>query len=58
MSDQDPCPFGPADLLGPRSMRNVLLALNNAHARELSWLEPDRLLHLVSEAFLALKIGD
>jgi predicted GNAT superfamily acetyltransferase len=25
----------------------ALLALNNAHARELSWLEPERFRHLV-----------
>jgi predicted GNAT superfamily acetyltransferase len=36
----------------------ALLALNNAHARELSWLEPERLEYLVGEAFLARRIGD
>src|SRR5258708_7812789 len=35
----------------------TLLALNNAHAQELSWLEPERLEHLVNEAFLARRIG-
>jgi len=35
----------------------ALLALNNAHAQELSWLEPERLAHLVSQAFLASRIG-
>jgi predicted GNAT superfamily acetyltransferase len=35
-----------------------LLALNNAHARELSWLAPERLAHLVGQAFLARRIGD
>jgi predicted GNAT superfamily acetyltransferase len=35
-----------------------LLALNNAHAQELSRLEPERLEHLVKEAFLARRIGD
>lgn len=35
----------------------ALLALNNAHAQELSWLEPERLVHLVSQAFLASRIG-
>jgi uncharacterized protein len=34
-----------------------LLALNNAHARELSWLEPARLEYLVGEALLARRIG-
>jgi uncharacterized protein len=34
-----------------------LLALNNAHAQALSWLEPERLRYLVGEAFLARRIG-
>jgi predicted GNAT superfamily acetyltransferase len=36
----------------------ALLALNNAHAQELSWLEPEQLRHLIEEAFLARRIGD
>ncbi|WP_168075824.1 GNAT family N-acetyltransferase [Caulobacter sp. SSI4214] len=44
-----------ADLVGPAG--EALLALNNAHAEELSWLEPTRLAHLVSEAFVARRIG-
>jgi predicted GNAT superfamily acetyltransferase len=36
----------------------TLLALNNAHAQELSWLEPERLQHLVGQAFLARRIGN
>jgi predicted GNAT superfamily acetyltransferase len=39
-------------------LSHALLALNNAHAVELSWLEPDRLWHLVAEAFVAKRIGD
>src|SRR5215468_305404 len=35
----------------------AVLALNNAHAKELSWLEPARLQHLVAHAFLARRIG-
>lgn len=35
----------------------ALLALNNAHALELSWLEPERFTKLVSEAFLARRAG-
>jgi uncharacterized protein len=34
-----------------------LLALNNRHAQELSWLDPDRFVHLVGAAFLARRIG-
>ena len=36
----------------------AILALNNAHARELSWLEPERLEHLVGQAFLVLRAGE
>jgi uncharacterized protein len=36
----------------------TLLAFNNAHARELSWLEPARLEHLVGETLLARRIGE
>jgi predicted GNAT superfamily acetyltransferase len=43
----------PATTLG-----KTLLALNNAHAQELSWLEPERLQHLVGQAFLARRIGN
>jgi uncharacterized protein len=39
-------------------LAKTLLALNNAHAQELSWLEPERLQHLVEQAFLARRIGD
>jgi predicted GNAT superfamily acetyltransferase len=34
-----------------------LLALNNTHARELSYLTPQRLGELIGKAFLAAKIG-
>jgi predicted GNAT superfamily acetyltransferase len=35
----------------------AILALNNEHAAELSWLEPDRLSFLIGEAFYARRIG-
>lgn len=35
----------------------VILALNNEHAAELSWLEPERLSFLLGEAFYARRIG-
>ena len=35
-----------------------LLALNNAHATELSWLDAPRLAHLVAQAYVAWRIGD
>lgn len=40
------------------SLAATLLALNNAHAQELSWLEPERLQHLVEQSFLARRIGN
>ena len=56
MSSDELCRFGPDELAG--SLGDNLLALNNAHATELSWLEPDRLVQLVSTAWLALRIGN
>lgn len=47
----------PADLSGSPALAGALLALNNAHARELSWLEPGRLSDLVDQAFVAWRIG-
>lgn len=35
-----------------------ILALNNLHAQELSWLDGARLRHLVGAAFMAARIGD
>jgi predicted GNAT superfamily acetyltransferase len=35
-----------------------LLALNNAHAAELSWLEPERFAQLIDRAFLVRAIAD
>lgn len=36
----------------------AVLALNNEHAAELSWLEPERLSHLIGEAFYARRSGE
>src|SRR5690348_16186959 len=36
----------------------AILALNNEHATELSWLDADRLASLPKEAFYARRIGD
>jgi uncharacterized protein len=36
----------------------AILTLNNEHAAELSWLEPERLSFLLGEAFYARRIGD
>jgi predicted GNAT superfamily acetyltransferase len=48
----------PAEIARTEPLGQALLALNNAHAQELSWLEPERLEYLVSEAFLARRIGE
>jgi len=48
----------PAEISSGSALGDRLLALNNSHARELSWLEPERLEHLVREAFYARRIGD
>lgn len=40
-----------------RDIEPSVLALNNEHAEELSWLEPERLSKLVSGAFYARRIG-
>ena len=37
-------------------LNTAMLALNNAHAQELSWLDPARLQQLVTHAFLARRI--
>ena len=50
-------PITPDTVSAPGPLRDALLALNNDHAQELSWLEPGRLSHLVSQAFLAVGIG-
>ena len=47
-----------ADISPGATVGDALLALNNEHARELSWLEPERLRHLVAQAFLARRIGN
>ena len=57
MSNQKPQPVTPAEIVPGTSLGTALLALNNEHAQELSWLEPARLQHLVEQAFLARRIG-
>ena len=46
-----------ADVAPGTSLGDAVLALNNAHAKELSWLAPERLQYLVAHAFAARKIG-
>jgi uncharacterized protein len=58
MRDQALQSIAPADVLNGQPLAKSLLALNNAHAQELSWLEPSRLEHMVGQAFLARRIGN
>jgi uncharacterized protein len=45
------------DLEISTAVKEGLLALNNAHARELSWLDAAQLTHLVRAALIAWRIG-
>jgi uncharacterized protein len=47
----------PDEVAAAAPLGAAILALNNAHAQELSWLEPERLEQLVAQAFLAWRIG-
>src|ERR1700730_4943183 len=58
MRDQALQSIAPAEVLNGNPLAKTLLALNNTHAQELSWLEPERLQHLVFQAFLARRIGN
>jgi predicted GNAT superfamily acetyltransferase len=58
MRDQDLLPVTVADVTKGEPLAQTLLALNNAHAQELSWLQPERLQHMVAQAFLARRIGN
>ena len=58
MNDQSIRSVEAAEVSPGTTLSAALLALNNAHAQELSWLEPERLEHLVREAFYARRIGD
>jgi len=58
MSDRETQSVAPSEISGGHPLGAALLALNNAHARELSWLAPERLEHLVAQAFMARRIGN
>jgi uncharacterized protein len=58
MSEPELQPIISADASPAHPLGRALLALNNAHARELSWLEPEKLAHLVGEAFFVRRIGN
>src|SRR5215510_13442043 len=48
----------PAEAAASSAIGRRVLALNNEHAKELSWLDVDRLVELVGRAFLACRIGE
>ena len=58
MSDQELQPVTAAEATAGTLLGAAMLALNNDHAQELSWLEPARLQHLVEQSFLARRIGN
>jgi predicted GNAT superfamily acetyltransferase len=58
MNDHEIHSVTAAEASQAQPLGRALLALNNAHARELSWLEPERLEYLVSVALLARRIGE
>jgi predicted GNAT superfamily acetyltransferase len=49
-------PLSPIERVVPDDEAGIL-ALNNQHAAELSWLEPDRLSFLIGQAFYTRRIG-
>jgi uncharacterized protein len=51
-------PISTGEAAPAQPLAHALLALNNTHAEELSWLEPRRLEYLVAHAFMARRIGD
>ncbi len=53
----DPVAITAADLADANPLGGALLALNNAHAVELSELHASRFRHLVAQAFAAWRIG-
>ena len=57
MSASTPLNFTAVEVAPGTSLGAAVLALNNAHAKELSWLEAERLQYLVGHAFLARRVG-
>jgi hypothetical protein len=50
-------PITAGEMTPATPLADALLALNNDYARDLSWLTPERLTHLVDETFFARRIG-
>ena len=53
-----PVPVTKFEISSGTPLCDALLALNNSHAEELSWLERERLQDLVAQAFYARRIGN
>ncbi|WP_445819578.1 GNAT family N-acetyltransferase [Bradyrhizobium sp. ISRA442] len=58
MNTMAPIPVTSFEISPGEPLCDALLSLNNSHAEELSWLEPERMKHLVAQAFYARRIGD
>jgi len=58
MREPDLESVAPAEVSRDAALGQTVLALNNAHAQELSWLEAEGLEHLVGQAFAARRIGN
>ena len=57
MTIRESLPISATDVAPASPLAAALLALNNEHAEELSWLAPERLTHLVRQAFFIRRIG-
>src|ERR1700744_3214059 len=57
MNDTGMRPISTTELTPASPLADALLALNNEHAQELSWLTPERLSHLVRQAFFARRFA-
>ncbi|HEY2246892.1 MAG TPA: GNAT family N-acetyltransferase [Bradyrhizobium sp.] len=58
MKKAEPVRISIADVSPPSPLAHALLALNNDHAQELSWLTPERLSHMAGQAFCARRVGE
>jgi hypothetical protein len=58
MNDREMQSIAALEIASGQPLGESLVALNNAHAQELSWLAPERLEYLVGQAFMAQRIGN
>jgi len=57
MNQHMPIAIATSELSSGATLGDAMLALNNSHAEELSWLERKRLNDLLAQAFYARRIG-